>query len=136
MATAAGKSRLSVVVVDDEGEMLQEEVAGLSEEGFVCWGAESVAAAEALLAEQGEQIGVVVADIRMPGKSGLDLARKLLGGEPIREVVIISGHAGSAEQQLVNELGVRELLSKPFRLELLIAAVERALQRVAAARRP
>lgn len=135
MATVAGKSRLGIVVIDDESEMLQEVVAGLSDEGFVCWGAESVDAAVDLLAEQGELVGVVVADIRMPGKSGLDLARKLREGKPIREVVIISGHAGPAEQQLVDELGVHELLSKPFRLELLIAAVERALQRVEAERR-
>lgn len=126
--------RPGVIVVDDEPEMRQEALTGLRDEGFACWAAPSVATALALLAEQGARVGVVVTDIRMPGESGLELVRRLQGRVPIREVVMITGHATPAEQALAGELGVREFLRKPFRLDELIAAIERAGRRVAAAR--
>jgi two-component system response regulator GlrR len=123
-----------LLVVDDEEEMRQEAADGLRAEGFPCWEADSAEAALAVLAREGVAIGVVVADLRMPGLSGLDLARELIPVRPVIEVILITGHGSRQDQVQAAELGVHEFLRKPFRLDDLVSAVVSACARVTAAR--
>jgi len=67
----------------------------------------------------------VVSDLRMPGADGLEV----LGGFDHRDrVVLISAFADDETRERAHSLGVTVVLAKPFRVEELIAEVERVLR--------
>jgi two-component system, LuxR family, response regulator FixJ len=74
-----------------------------------------------------------VADLRMPGPSGLDLQSALArSGNPL-PVVFLTGHGDIPTSVHAMRGGAEDFLTKPPRKEDLLAAVERALARDAAA---
>ncbi|MHB2205299.1 response regulator FixJ [Methylobacterium sp. CM6257] len=71
--------------------------------------------------------GCVVADIRMPGMSGLELAVRLKElGSPL-PIIVITGHGDVPLAVEAMRAGVSDFLEKPFEDEDLLRAVETAL---------
>jgi len=73
---------------------------------------------------------VVVTDIQMPEKNGIEVVLELRAFAPTLPVVAMSGGSRSADLDLLGDvklLGAVALLQKPFRYEELIAAVTAAL---------
>ncbi len=112
-----------VLVVDDEvsvGNFIGEVLRNAGFQTLVFH--DSALAFEHLRAHHSE-VALVLTDQSMPQVSGLELAelaRSLPNGPP---VVIITGYADKADKGRIEELGVRRLLSKPFRIEHLLDAV-------------
>lgn len=82
--------------------------------------------------------GCIVADVRMPGMTGIQLQEELVRrGIPL-PVVVITGHADVPMAVAALKAGAVDFIEKPFRDEVLIAAVADALGRArhAAADRP
>lgn len=75
--------------------------------------------------------GCVVADIRMPGMSGLDLQRALGERAPRLPVIIITGHGDVAAARQAFKSGAVDFLEKPFDDEALVQAIDRALDGLA-----
>jgi DNA-binding NtrC family response regulator len=77
--------------------------------------------------ERGE-VGVVVTDLRMPGRGGLDVLSAAKARDPLIQVVLITGYAtvDSAIEAFKN--GVFDYLRKPFENVELRCTVERALE--------
>ena len=77
----------------------------------------------------GERFDVVLMDLDLDGSSGLDLAQILAAQENMREVPIIalSGRADLTDRNACIEAGVLEHVAKPYRLQLIHAAIRRAL---------
>lgn len=71
--------------------------------------------------------GVVVADIRMPGMSGLDMQQALAERAPPLPVIIITAHGDIAAARQAFKASAVDFFEKPFDEDLLIAAIERAL---------
>jgi len=69
----------------------------------------------------------LVADMRMPGMSGLDLYQTLLASGRELPTVIITAHPEEMTQLRAREIGVSCYLSKPFAPEELIECVQLAL---------
>ena len=97
MASAAnpGQPALSVLVVDDDEDIVLNLAEGLELSGHAVLTAHSAAQARAVMAGR-DDIGVVITDIRMPGEDGLKLAQQIMTGRPDEaaiEVVVITGHA-------------------------------------------
>jgi FixJ family two-component response regulator len=83
----------------------------------------------------GAQPGCLVADVRMPGMSGLELQQQLnLRGDTI-PVIFITGHGDIAMAVEAMQHGAFDFLTKPFRDQDLIDRVRRALQKDADTRR-
>jgi FixJ family two-component response regulator len=73
--------------------------------------------------------GCVLADIRMPGMSGIELQEKLnTMGAPI-PVIVISGHADVPTAVRVIQEGAIDLLEKPFSDQRLLDKVHQAINR-------
>lgn len=71
----------------------------------------------------------VILDVRMPGLSGLDLQNELLRLENPIPVIFITGHGDIPMAVHVMKAGAVEFLSKPFRDQDLVDAIQQALAR-------
>ncbi|MGC4081046.1 MAG: response regulator [Vicinamibacterales bacterium] len=69
----------------------------------------------------------LVTDFAMPRMSGTELARAVRQLRPELPVVLVTGRIGDDDRAFVSEAGVSELVLKPFGLDQLAAAIERAL---------
>ena len=72
---------------------------------------------------------VVLLDIRMPGRDGLQLAAELNRRDPVPAVVFVTAHADHALEAF--DLHAVDYLTKPVRRERLQAALQRAALRLA-----
>jgi len=76
----------------------------------------------------------LVLDVRLPGMSGLDVQRKLAEEGIEIPVIFITGHADIPMTVRAMKSGAVEFLTKPFRDQDLLDAIQQALQRQAEAR--
>ena len=114
-----------VFLIDDEAGVRQALASMLSTYDFAV---QAFASADAFLAAHGgEGGGCVVADVRMPGMSGLDLQRELARrGSPL-PVVLVTGHGDIPMAVAALKAGAQDFLEKPVDDEALVAAIQRAL---------
>jgi len=71
----------------------------------------------------------LVLDVRLPGMSGLDVQRKLTDAGVQIPVIFITGHADIPMTVQAMKSGAVEFLTKPFRDQDLIDAIQQALKR-------
>ena len=71
----------------------------------------------------------LVLDVRLPGLSGLDLQRRLVDMDPPIPVVIITAYADIPMTVQAVKAGAMEFLTKPFRDQELLDAVQEAIDR-------
>ncbi len=116
--------RLRVLFVDDEEELVSAVVERLDLRGFHAEGATSGSEALELIASR--TFDAVVADVKMPGLGGLELARDLRVRRPEVKVILLSGHGSSEDVEEGLRLGVVEYLQKPIDIEVLVEVLERA----------
>jgi FixJ family two-component response regulator len=119
-------SKLIAIVDDDESvqSALQDllEAVGLSAR---CFGS-----ADAFLKSgQQHEAGCLIADIRMPGMSGLELQAKLKVEQCRIPIVFITAHGDAAMRMQAMREGAVEFLTKPFDEEVLLETVRAALER-------
>ena len=117
-------SSTTVLVVDDEPQVCEVLQTWLSRSGFDVLAAADVPEAIGHL-ESGE-IGVMVADIHMPGQSGLDLLAYVRDHHPRCHVVIISGMCRTEHLARALSLGAYDYLMKPLDMQRLESIVAQA----------
>ena len=71
----------------------------------------------------------LVLDVRLPGLSGLDLQRELANIDPPIAIVIITAYADVPMTVQALKAGAVEFLTKPFRDQQLLDAVQHAIDR-------
>jgi FixJ family two-component response regulator len=76
----------------------------------------------------------VVLDVRLPGLSGLDLQRELAANGSNLPVIFITGHGDIPMSVRAMKAGALEFLTKPFRDQDLLDAIQQALERDRGAR--
>src|SRR5262245_57073062 len=86
-------------------------------------------AEEFLEADERNQTACLVADIRMPGMSGLDLQAKLKAEGSGIPIIFITAHDDAKVRLQAMKAGAVEFLSKPFDDEALLRTVRAALKR-------
>ena len=84
-------------------------------------------AEEFLEPDHRNQTGCLVADIRMPGMSGLELQAKLKAEGSRIPIIFITAHADAKMKIQAMKAGALEFLSKPFDDEVLLEKVRGAL---------
>jgi FixJ family two-component response regulator len=73
--------------------------------------------------------GCLVLDVRLPGMSGLDFQRRLAESGVTIPIIFITGHADVPMTVQAMKSGAVEFLTKPFRPQELLDAVQQALDR-------
>lgn len=126
-------SEPTVFVVDDDpaltdGLKLLLTAAGLSVETYPN--------AQAFLDEyRPERSGCVVADIRMPGMSGLELQEYLVADGTHIPLIILTGHGDVSAAVRALKGGAVDFLEKPFNAQTLLEQINRAIAKDAETRR-
>jgi CheY-like chemotaxis protein len=122
---AADLSRLRVLAVDDEPDARALVARILSDAGADVVLADSADAALAYLAQA--PFDLMVVDVAMPGKSGLDLAAAVRRHHDERTrtmpLVALTAHAGSANRERILEAGFTIHAGKPITPSELVAIV-------------
>jgi signal transduction histidine kinase len=77
----------------------------------------------------GPRFDLLLTDIKMPGMSGLDLARIARERDPAIAIIIMTGFTSMEHLQQSVQRGVADFLSKPFELDQLRLAVDQALHK-------
>jgi len=122
-----------VFVVDDDAAMRRSldnlvRSVGLRVEAFA-------SAQEFLRRKLPEAPSCLVLDVRLPGPSGLELQRRMAEtGLPI-PIIFITGHGDVPMSVRAMKAGAVEFLTKPFRDQDLLDAIQQALERDRGARR-
>src|SRR5271156_5841035 len=117
----------TVFIVDDDAdvrESLQEllESVGLHSQPFGT-------AQEFLAAGHGDGPSCLILDVRLPGISGLDLQHELKRGKISIPIIFLTAHADVPMSVRAMKSGAVEFLTKPFRQQDLLDAVQRSLTR-------
>ena len=117
----------TVLIVDDEEPMrsaLQRFLKGLDLPTFT-----AASGAEALEVLRAHAVALMLADIRMPGMSGIDLVPQALALDPDLAVVMLSAVNDATTAALCMQRGAMDYLTKPLDLDDLARAVQGALRR-------
>lgn len=113
-----------ILIVDDEPSTSWALSEGLTDDGFTIDTFRS--AEEAWTWLQSGRSDLVITDVRLPGMSGLDLARKLQHGRHAQPVILMTASDGDAREAIA-DAGVVECFPKPFAVDELRRTVFRAL---------
>ncbi|MGA2420915.1 MAG: sigma-54 dependent transcriptional regulator [Candidatus Acidiferrum sp.] len=120
------KTRL--LVVDDEQSIRRLCMTIGTTLGFVC--AEAESAEVALSRLDTETPDLLLTDLKLPTKSGVDLLRQTKSLLPHTEVAIMTGH-GSIESAVdAMKLGAYDYIEKPFRVEKMRLLLQRMAEKV------
>jgi len=90
------------------------------------------ASADAFLAAWPPLAGAcIVTDVRMPGRSGIELVEEMKRRGAEAPVIVITGHADVPLAIQAMHAGVADFIEKPFDDELMLAAIRKALAQLA-----
>ncbi|GLI33629.1 response regulator [Desulforhabdus amnigena] len=112
-----------ILVVDDEEKYRKMLQLMLEKIGYKCELAAN--ASEALDKIRNTEFDMVISDIRMPGKDGIELMREALKISPDLKFIIITGHAADYSYSDIIAGGATDFISKPFEMGKLKAKIER-----------
>jgi DNA-binding NtrC family response regulator len=124
----AHKQNPRLLIIDDEpivGKRLQQAFGklGLEVTSFTS----PMPAMEAMAKES---FDIVVTDLKMEGMDGIEVLRQARQLNSQVRVIIITGYASQETAEVAIREGVFDFLAKPFRLEELKSAVNRALDEI------
>jgi two-component system nitrogen regulation response regulator GlnG len=90
----------------------------------------------ALAALRRDRPDVLITDIRMPGRSGLELLTQIRASQPELPVIVMTAHSDLDSAVAVYQGGAFEYLPKPFDIDQAVDLVRRAAQQRVAAPEP
>jgi FixJ family two-component response regulator len=119
--------RSTVLVIDDDASVCEAlsdlfQSVGLRVEVFA-------STQEFLKNRRPKSPGCLVLDVRLPGKSGLDFQQELNAANINLPIVFLTGHGDIPMSVRAMKAGAVEFLTKPFREQDLLDAVQTALER-------
>lgn len=116
-----------VVLVEDEQAVRMATAQTLELGGFEVRACERAELAQSWLhAGFG---GVVVTDVRLPGRSGLELLADAVAGDPDLPVIVVTGHGDVGMAVDAMRAGAYDFIEKPFAAERLLETVRRAQEK-------
>jgi FixJ family two-component response regulator len=115
-----------VAIVDDD-DLMRTALQGMLKS--VGLPTQAFASAEEFLKSgQQHQVGCLVADIRMPGMSGLELQAQLIADHCRIPTIFITAHGDATMRKQAMRAGAVEFLAKPFDDEALLESVRAAME--------
>ena len=123
MTTQTLSPAISILIVDDD-EVLRKRLArAFDERGYDVRMAANYD--EAIAAVQSESPELAILDLRMPGRSGLELVQALRKLDPATKIVVLTGYGSIATAVDAIRLGATYYLPKPADVDDILTAFSR-----------
>ena len=117
---------MRILVVEDERSLADFMSRALSAEGHTVQVAHDGPAGESIALN--DDVALVVLDVMLPGKSGLDVLRSIRSEKPSLSVILLTAR-GSIEDKVEGlDLGADDYITKPFSFDELLARVRAQLR--------
>jgi DNA-binding NtrC family response regulator len=121
------RSKRSVLVVDDDQAMREMVVALLEDQGHHAEGSASAdGAVEALRAHD---FDAVISDIRMPGRSGIEMLGEIRQIRPQTPVIMMTAFGSIDSAVEAMQAGAFDYVTKPFKQDAILICLQRAFER-------
>jgi DNA-binding NtrC family response regulator len=117
----------AILVVDDDAAMREMLAELLRDEGYAISEAASVDVALQLASEH--EFDAVLSDIKMPGRSGLELLGEMRQLRPATPIVLMTAFGSIDAAVDAMRAGASDYLTKPFEPEAVLLTLERTLDR-------
>ncbi|MEA2723844.1 MAG: two-component system, response regulator PdtaR [Gemmatimonadales bacterium] len=120
----------SILIVEDDPDIRRTLEIALSQAGYKV--IEAKDGREAMRLWHEHHADLVISDIHMPDKNGLEVLIEVRALRPSTPVIVMTD-GGRSEQMLLSEnnaklLGAVRVVAKPFRMEEMLATVDRELR--------
>ena len=113
----------SILIVDDDDTLRERLAAAFRARGLDARTARDYEEARALAAQDPPELAVV--DLRMPGRTGLELIRELKAIDPETKIVVLTAYGSIATTIDAMKLGAVYYLQKPADADDVLAAFQR-----------
>lgn len=123
---------MRILVVEDEKKVASFLEKGLREEGYAVDVAHD--GDEALLKALVHEYDLVLLDVMLPGRSGLEVVRELRTRERATPILLLTARDAERDVVLGLDAGADDYMAKPFGFDELLARVRALLRRGGAAR--
>jgi putative nucleotidyltransferase with HDIG domain len=120
-------NKTTLLIVDDEKTIRKLLRQKLSNEGYQCLEAGSTAQAQAEL--RNNSISLVILDIKLPGKSGIQLIPEINSNYPTTMIIMATATTDTSTAVHCMKQGAYDYLTKPFNLDEVVWSVTKALER-------
>jgi FixJ family two-component response regulator len=118
----------SIVFVVDDDISVRESVELLIQSAG--WQPETFSCAQDFLGRSRAPVpSCLVLDISMPGLNGLELQKRVVAEHPDLPIIFITGHGDVPKTVQAMKAGAVEFLTKPFKDDVLLSAIQQALER-------
>ncbi|MEO7197414.1 MAG: response regulator transcription factor [Solirubrobacterales bacterium] len=117
-----------ILVADDEPSVRESVGYALGQEGFDVTIAVDGDDADAKLGDGEVPFDLLVLDIMMPGRSGLDLCRDVRGRSPV-PIILLTAKDAEVDKVVGLEVGADDYVTKPFSVRELLGRVRAQLRR-------
>lgn len=121
------KGSETVLVVEDDPVVRHMVTALLEKYGYRVLAAEDGEAGLELFRSQPEPIHLILSDVIMPRKNGIEMGREIRAAHPDMPMVFMSGYAADYMEQLKNSGEVFSYIAKPLNVPLLFGTLREAL---------
>ncbi|MCS7199200.1 MAG: response regulator transcription factor [Caldimicrobium sp.] len=117
-----------ILVVDDDPDILTIVSSFLQIEGFKVLTADNIAKAQDLLNK--EKPSLIILDIMLPDKSGLEWLKEIKLQHPTLPVIFLTAKSSLSDKVLGFELGADDYLAKPFEPLELVARCKALIRKI------
>jgi len=117
-----------ILLIEDDATVRESLTETLKSEGYDVVPREDGSELKQLL--KSKTFEVVITDLKLPGKSGIDLIREMRKSPSDYEIIIITGYGTMQSAIDALQLGVYDYINKPFEPALMLNTVHRAVEKV------
>src|SRR3954469_1140340 len=117
-----------ILIADDEPSVRDAVGYALGQEGFDVTLAVDGEDAEAKLGGEDPGFDLLILDIMMPGRSGLDICRDVRGRSPV-PIILLTAKDQEVDKVVGLEVGADDYVTKPFSVRELLGRVRAQLRR-------
>lgn len=122
MTDAAARDSRTLLVVDDDEALRQRMVRAFAERGLTVTGAGNYD--EAVSAAERDTPELAIVDMKLPGRSGLEVVRRLKELDTTTTIVVLTGYGSIATAVESVRLGATTYLTKPADADQILSALE------------
>jgi two-component system C4-dicarboxylate transport response regulator DctD len=119
--------KAEAILIEDEDAVRMATEQTLELGGFTVHACRSAEQAQSWL--RPDFAGVIITDIRLPGKSGLDILAQIVEMDPDLPVIVVTGHGDVVMAVQAMRAGAYDFIEKPFSPDRLMETVKRAQEK-------